>query len=339
MSLPPIDLRSDTVTRPSPGMRRAMAEAEVGDDVYGEDPTVNRLEAVAAERLGKEAALFVPSGTMANQIAIRCQTEPGDEVMVEAGAHPFHYEAGGTGLISGVLLRTLPGEGGVLDPALVAATFRDADVHAAPQTLVCVEDTSNRGGGTVWPLERLDAVAAAAHAHGAATHMDGARLFNAVVASGIDPARRAAGYDTVSFCLSKGLGAPVGSLLCGRRERVHKARRVRKSLGGGMRQAGFLAAAGLYALEHHVQRLGDDHARAAALAHGLGELGLVVAAPPTNMLYLELPEARSVVAALRERGVLCSAVDARRIRLVTHLDVDDAGIRRTVQAFAQVLGR
>lgn len=333
-----IDLRSDTVTRPSPAMRRAMAEAEVGDDVYGEDPTVNRLEAVAAERLGKEAALFVPSGTMANQIAIRCHTQPGDEVILEAGAHPFHYEAGAAAMISGVLLRLLPGVDGVLDPALVDAAFRGEDVHVAPQTLVCVEDTSNRGGGTPWPLAALDGVAAVAHARGAATHMDGARLWNAVVATGVGADRRAAGYDTVSFCLSKGLGAPVGSVLCGPAPVIARARRVRKALGGGMRQAGILAAAGLYALEHHVQRLAQDHARAAALAQGLVGLGLSLSPPPTNMIYVEVPDADAAVEGLRARGVLCNAVGPRRLRLVTHLDVDDAGVVAAIDAFRQVLG-
>lgn len=332
-----IDLRSDTVTRPTPAMRRAIASAEVGDDVYGEDPTVNRLEALAAERVGKERALFLPSGTMGNQVAIRCHTEPGDEVLVEDGAHPFHYEAGGAALISGVLLRRIAGTAGVIDPATLQAELRDEDVHHAPQRLVCVEDTSNRGGGTVWPLAHLDEVAAVAHRHGAATHMDGARLFNAVVASGIPAARRVRGYDTVTFCLSKGLGAPVGSLLCGPVEVIAKARRVRKALGGGMRQAGLLAAAGIHALEHHVDRLADDHARAAALARGLARRGLQVQPPQTNMVYVTFDDARSLVARLRHHGVLCGAVGADRIRLVLHLDIHDEDIDATLAAFDRAL--
>ncbi|RME21669.1 MAG: low-specificity L-threonine aldolase [Deltaproteobacteria bacterium] len=332
-----IDLRSDTVTRPTPAMRRAVASAEVGDDVYGEDPTVNRLEALAAERLGKERALFLPSGTMGNQVAIRCHTEPGDEVIVEDGAHPFHYEAGGAALISGVLLRRIAGTAGVIDPAALQAEFRDEDVHHAPQRLVCVEDTSNRGGGTVWPLAHLDEVAAVAHRHGAATHMDGARLFNAVVASGIPATRRVRGYDTVTFCLSKGLGAPVGSLLCGPAEVIAKARRVRKALGGGMRQAGLLAAAGIHALEHHVDRLADDHARAAALARGLARRGLEVQPPQTNMVYVTVDDARALVARLRDHGVLCGAVGADRIRLVLHLDIHDEDVDATLAAFDRAL--
>ncbi|MCK6502905.1 low-specificity L-threonine aldolase [Myxococcota bacterium] len=333
-----IDLRSDTVTRPTAAMRQAMFAAEVGDDVYGEDPTVNRLEAVAAERLGKEAALFLPSGTMANQVAIRCHTQPGDEVILEAGAHPFHYEAGAAAMISGVLLRLLPGVDGALDPAQVQAAFRGPDVHVAPQTLVCVEDTSNRGGGTPWSLAALDQVAAVAHAAGAATHMDGARLWNAVVATGVPADRRARGYDTVAFCLSKGLGAPVGSLLCGPAALIGRARRVRKALGGGMRQAGFLAAAGLYALDHHVERLALDHARAADLAAGLRGLGLAPSPAPTNMVYVEVEDAPATVEALRARGVLCNAVGPSRLRLVTHLDIDDEDVAAAVDAFRQVRG-
>lgn len=334
-----VDLRSDTVTRPSPAMRRAMADAEVGDDVYGEDPTVNRLEAVAAERLGKEAGLFLPSGTMGNQVAIRCQTQPGDEVIVEAGAHPFHYEAGGAALISGVMFRLVPGPSGVLQADQLRAQLRGGDVHYAPQSLICVEDTSNRGGGTVWPLPALDAVAQVAHDHGAAAHVDGARLFNAVVASGVPAARRVRDYDTVTFCLSKGLGAPVGSVLCGTRDLVAMARRVRKSLGGGMRQAGILAAAGLYALEHNVDRLADDHARAATLARGLRALGLDVQDPPSNMVYVGVDDAAAVRAGLAERGVRCNPVAADRLRLVLHLDVDDAGVHHALSAFREVLGR
>jgi threonine aldolase len=331
-----VDLRSDTVTRPTPAMRRAIADAVVGDDVLGDDPTVQRLEAMVAERLGKEAALFTPSGTMANQLAIRCHTRPGDEVLVEAGAHPFNYEAGGAAMISGVQIRTQVGERGMLDPAAVATAFHPDDPHYAPLTLVCVEDTANRGGGTVWPLDRLDAVSAAARSGGAATHLDGARFFNAVVASGVDPARRARGYDTISVCLSKGLGAPVGSLLAGPRDLIHLARRMRKALGGGMRQVGILAAAGVHAMEHHVDRLADDHRRARALAEGLRAAGYAAPAPETNMVYVRVPDGAGWVAGLAERGVRTLTVGPQELRLVTHLDVDDAGIARTLEAFREL---
>ena len=331
-----VDLRSDTVTRPTPTMRRAIADAVVGDDVLGDDPTVQRLEALVAERLGKEAALFTPSGTMANQLAIRCHTRPGDEILVEAGAHPFNYEAAGAAMISGVQTRTQSGERGMLDPRAVATAFHPDDPHYAPLTLVCVEDTANRGGGTVWPLDRLDAVSTAARSGGAATHLDGARFFNAVVASGIPAARRARGYDTISICLSKGLGAPIGSLLAGPKDLLHVARRMRKALGGGMRQVGILAAAGLHAMEHHVDRLADDHARAARLAEGLRSAGYEAATPETNMVYVQVPDGATWVAGLAERGVRALTVGPHELRLVTHLDVDDAGIARTLEAFRQL---
>lgn len=331
-----VDLRSDTVTRPTPAMRRAIADAVVGDDVLGDDPTVKRLEALVAERLGKEAALFTPSGTMANQLAIRCHTRPGDEILVEAGAHPYNYEAAGAAMISGVQIRTQPGDRGMLAPASVATAFHPDDPHYAPLTLVCVEDTANRGGGTVWPLDRLDAVSAAARSGGAATHLDGARFFNAVVASGIPAARRARGYDTVSVCLSKGLGAPVGSLLAGPKDLLHVARRMRKALGGGMRQVGILAAAGLHAMEHHVDRLSDDHVRAQRLAEGLRAAGYGAASPETNMVYVTVPDGNTWVAALDERGIRTLAVGPGELRLVTHLDIDDAGIARTLAAFREL---
>ena len=328
-----VDLRSDTVTRPTPGMRRAIADADVGDDVFGEDPQVNELEAVSAELSGKEAALFVPSGTMANQIAIRVHTRPGDEVLMEATAHPFNYEAGGAAVISGVQIRALPGRDGRLDPAAVAAAIRGPDVHFAPARLLCVEDTSNRGGGTVHALALLDELAATAHGRGLATHLDGARAMNAVIASGQPLARRAAGYDTVSFCFSKGLGAPAGSVLCGPRALLTDARRVRKMLGGGMRQAGLLAAGCAYALRHHVERLADDHRRARELSMGLLLAGYDVKLPETNLIYVTVADGPATVTALSARGVRCFATGPTSIRLVTHLDVDDDGVRHAVRAF------
>lgn len=331
-----VDLRSDTVTRPTPDMRRAIADADVGDDVFGEDPEVNALEAESAALAGKEAALFVPTGTMANQIAIRLHTRPGDEVLMEATAHPFNYEAGGAAVISGVQIKPIVGRDGRLDPDAVAAAVRPADVHFAPARLLCVEDTSNRGGGTVHPLELLDKLAQVAHTRGLATHLDGARALNAVVASGQPLARRAQGYDTLSFCFSKGLGAPAGSVLCGTRAAIGEARRVRKMLGGGMRQAGVLAAACRFALRHHVERLAEDHRRARELSMGLLMAGYDVKLPETNLIYVGVADAPGAVAALATSGVRVLATGPDRLRLVTHLDVDDAGVRHTIQAFERL---
>jgi threonine aldolase len=333
-----VDLRSDTVTRPSPAMRAAMAAAEVGDDVFGEDPEVNALEAEVAALLGKEAALFVPTGTMANQIAFSVHTRPGDEVVCEASAHPLHHEAGAPAWLSGVTVRGVPGERGLLPVDGAAACFRPDNVHFSPVRLICAEDTSNRGGGTVYPLDLLDALGELATARGVAAHLDGARLMNAVVASGVPAARRVRAFDTVSLCLSKGLGAPVGSLLAGPAALIHRGRRVRKAFGGGMRQAGVLAAAGRYALRHHVDRLADDHRRATALADGLRAIGLEVRPPATNMVYVEVPDAAAAVPALESRGLRCLAVSARELRLVLHLDVDDAGLMAALDAFRAVYG-
>jgi threonine aldolase len=328
-----VDLRSDTVTRPTAAMRKAMAEAEVGDDVFGDDPTVNRLQDMTAELLGKEAALFCPSGTMTNQIAIRLHTQPGDEILMEGGAHPYNFEAGAPAMLSGVLVRPVQGTHGILDPDDVAACFRPEDPHFAPLTMVCAEDTANRGGGTVYPLDVLDRLAEVTHARAAAAHMDGARLFNASVKSGVDIARRVRDYDTVSICLSKGLGAPVGSLLAGPRDLIRRGIRVRKAFGGGMRQAGIIAAAGVHALDHNIERLADDHARAEGLALGLRHLGFSVQDPATNMVYLDVPDAPAMVSSLGEAGVHCCALGPHAIRLVTHLDVDDEAISATLAAF------
>lgn len=329
-----VDLRSDTVTRPTPAMRARIAEAEVGDDVFGDDPSVNRLEALAARRLGKEAALFVPSGTMANQIALLLHTRPGDEVLMEDGTHPYQYEAAGAAAFAGAQIRPVVGAGGLLRVEDVAPFARGFDPHRAPARLLSVEDTANAAGGRVYPLEDLDALTSWAHDAGLATHLDGARLFNAAIASGVPADRRARGFDTVSICLSKGLGAPVGSLLLMPAARRDEALRHRKRLGGGMRQAGFLAAAGEHALEHHVERLAEDHARAATLAAGLVAAGFEVRPPETNMVYLTTPEAAAKAEALAEAGVLCCALGPETLRLVTHLDVGDADIDRALEAFA-----
>ena len=333
-----IDLRSDTVTRPTTEMLEAMMTAEVGDDVFGDDPSCNRIEALAAELSGKEAALFLPTGTMANQIAIRLWTQPGDEVLMEAGAHPFNYEASGAAVISGVQIRTLTAPGrGQLDPAQVWAALRVDDPHFAPATLLCVENTANRGGGSVYPQDVLDALVGGANDRGLRVHLDGARIFNAVVASGLPLARVCRGYDSISFCLSKGLGAPVGSLLCGPADEIHRGRRFRKFLGGGMRQAGFLAAAGIYALQNHTERLAEDHARARELWSGLRDLGFTSEEPETNMVYVtDLEDAVSGAARLAEAGVRVVWVSRSSIRLVTHLDVDDEDIGQTLRAFSEL---
>ncbi len=302
-------------------MRCAMAEAEVGDDVYGEDPTVRRLEELAARRLGKQAALFVPSGTMANQASLRVHTQPGDLVLAAEDAHVLLYESGAASALSGVQIRTL-GSRGLFDAAAVRAAITPPDAHDAPTTLLCVENTHNRAGGRVFPLDLLREVTSAARESGLRLHLDGARLFNAEVASGVTAATWAEPFHTVAFCLSKGLGAPVGSLVCADRETIRRVHRVRKQLGGGMRQAGILAAAGIFALEHHVERLAEDHSNARRLAAGLEKLGLVVDPPPeTNMVLFRVPDESGFLRETRARSVLVNPIDAGCFRAVTHLDV------------------
>ena len=340
----PIDLRSDTVTRPSGAMRQAMATAEVGDDVFGEDPTVNRLQERAAALLGKEAALFVPTGSMANQIAIKVHCAPGDEVVVGEGAHNYLYEAGAGGGIAGVQFAVV-GRGGTFTPADVEAVWKPEENHSyAPTRLVCVENTHNRGGGVVWPVRDVTDVAACARGHGLALHLDGARLLNAATALGVPAAELAAPFDTASLCFSKGLGAPVGSVIAGSRAHIARAHRFRKMLGGGMRQAGVLAAAALWALDHNVERLADDHANARLLGERLANVpGLSVNLERlvTNIvlcdLATKLPAAEAAVAALRAAGVLCLAVGPRRLRLVTHLDVRAADCMQAADIIATTL--
>ncbi|MEN3009789.1 MAG: low-specificity L-threonine aldolase [Candidatus Bipolaricaulaceae bacterium] len=340
-----IDLRSDTVTKPTPGMRRAMAEAEVGDDVYGEDPTVNRLQERAAELLGFEAALFVPSGTMGNQVAIAVHTRPGQEVILEAQSHIYNVEMATLARFSGVQPRPLPGQRGVLTADQVRAAIRPNLYYLAPTGLVCLENTHNAAGGTIFPLAVAREVLAVAHAHGIPVHLDGARIFNAAVALGRPVSELVRGFDSVMFCLSKGLGAPVGSVLCGSREFIEEARRVRKALGGGMRQAGILAAAGLYALTHHIDRLAEDHANARLLAEGLAQIPCLSVTPPeTNIVLVEIvrgPTAPELAERLKRRGVLVAPAGAgtepRKLRLVTHLDVSRQDILRTIDLFWEEL--
>ncbi len=338
-----IDLRSDTITQPTPAMREAMARAEVGDDVFGDDPTVARLEAHVSEFLGKEAAVFTPSGTMANQLALRAHTEPGDEILVDANAHIYYYESGAPAALAGVMCRCLPGVRGVFTAADVKAVLRPADQHFAPTKLVCIENTHNRGGGSVWPLQRIHEVAEVSRARGLRLHLDGARLWNAAVATGIPERDYAAHFDSVSVCFSKGLGAPIGSALCGTREFIQRARRFRKMYGGGMRQAGILAAGALHALEHHRARLAEDHANARALAEGLSRLpgiDLDPASVQTNIVLMHVTKlpAATLVGALDQAGVRVLATGPDAIRAVTNLMVSSQQIDAALEIFERILG-
>lgn len=336
-----IDLRSDTLTRPSPAMREAMARAEVGDDVYGEDPTVIALEERVADLLGKEIAVFVPSGTMANQIAIGAHAGPGEEVICEAASHVVAYEGGGMAALWGVQPRPLAGERGILRAAAIeAAIQREGDHHLPRTALISVENTHNRGGGSVWPLETLEEVYALAARFELPVHLDGARLWNAAVATKTSPARLASGATTVSVCLSKGLGAPVGSLVAGPSELGPNFRRLRKRLGGGMRQAGVLAAAGLFAIEHHLPEIEEDHRKAALLHEALtGVAGIQVEAVETNLLFarLERMTAESFAQKLRDQGIAIGVVGPGRVRLVTHRDVSQEDCLRAGEAMRKVL--
>ena len=331
----PIDLRSDTVTRPSDGMRAAMYEAEVGDDVYGEDPTVNRLQERVANRLGTEAALIVPSGTMANQICLRVLTDPGDEVILERGSHVFNYETGAAGLLSGVQLHPLPGDRGRLSPPQVEAAVRpEADVSPRSRVL-SIENTANKAGGVVYSLDRIQALAAVAQDHDLAVHLDGARLWNAAAALGLPEETLVAPADITWVALSKGLGAPVGSVVAGPAPLLQEARRARKQFGGGMRQAGILAAAGLYALDHHRPELAHDHEKAQRLAGGIAEcppFSIDPDAVDTNIVMFEVSEntADEVVAHLREQGVLLTVFGPSTIRATTHRDVSMAAIEEAL---------
>ncbi|EPU0257704.1 TPA: low-specificity L-threonine aldolase [Pseudomonas aeruginosa] len=329
--MPVIDLRSDTVTQPTAGMREAMAAAELGDDVYGEDPTVNRLEAELAARLGFAAALFVPTGTMSNLLGLMAHCERGDEYIVGQQAHTYKYEGGGAAVLGSIQPQPIDGEAdGSLHLDKVAAAIKADDFHFARTRLLALENTMQ---GKALPLDYLAAARAFTRARGLALHLDGARLYNAAVKLGVDASEITRHFDSVSVCLSKGLGAPVGSVLCGSVELIGKARRWRKMVGGGMRQAGLLAAAGLYALDHQVARLADDHANAARLGDGLRELGYAVEPVQTNMVYVDVGE-RAVALRdfLAERGVRISA--AARLRLVTHLDVSAESIGQVLDAFA-----
>jgi threonine aldolase len=324
-------------------MRKAMAGAEVGDDVFGEDPTVNRLQERAAELSGKESSLFVPSGIMANQLALRLLTHPGDEVIIEAQAHIFHYEAGAGGALSGIQFYCLPGVRGILEAEQVADAIRTDETYLPPTRLICLENTHNRGGGTIYSIEKIKTVAKVARGRGVAMHLDGARIFNASVASGIAAAEYARSFDTVSFCLSKGLGAPVGSMICTARDRIPLLRRLRRMFGGGMRQAGILAAAGLYALEHNIERLAEDHAHAKNLATALAGLPGISINPDhveTNIVIFDIAKTRHsperAVEALKKEGVLVVPFGKTLLRAVTHLDVSAKDIEKAIGVFRAI---
>jgi threonine aldolase len=339
MSMPPVDLRSDTVTRPTPAMRAAMANASVGDDVYGEDPTVKELEAYVADLVGTEAALFVPTGTMANQIALRSHTRPGDEIIISKEAHCWRHESGALAAIAGVQTQILPGF--TFTAAEVRAAFKPDEPYVAPTRVVAVENTHNMGGGTCWELAALREVTEAAHALGMATHLDGARLWNAAVATKHSERELAAGFDSISVCLSKGLGAPVGSVVCGARDFIRRCFRFRKMHGGGMRQAGILAAGGLHAVREHRTRLADDHANARLLAEALAgakNLTVDLARVHTNIVMIDLARgtANAVIAVAHEDGILLGSAGPQRIRAVTHLDVDTAGVQRAARVIADI---
>jgi threonine aldolase len=339
-----IDLSSDTVTRPTREMRRFMCEAEVGDEQKHEDPTVNLLQEMVADLLGKEAALFLPSGTMCNEIAIRVHCRPGDEMLAHQTAHPIHFETGGPAALAGVNVRALDGPRGQYDAATLEAGIRPDFRHHPRSRLAWVEQTSNLGGGAIWPLARVREVAAVARRHRLALHLDGARLMNAVVASGVAARDWAAPFDSAWIDFTKGLGAPVGAALAGSRDFVREAWRLKQQMGGAMRQAGIIAAGGVWALRHHVARLAEDHANARRLAEGLAVLPGVKLDPTTvetNLVFFDVTgalDAEAVVAGLLARGVRMGALGPRTIRAVTHLDVSAAQVERALEAARAVLG-
>lgn len=335
-----IDLRSDTVTRPTPSMRQAMAEASLGDDVHGEDPTVQALQERTAQILGKEAALFVPSGTMANQIAIGALTQPGDELLCSTNSHIYNWEGGAIARLWGVTARTLEGDGGLLRLGDLEGLIQPSDSHYTRTRLVCLENTHNRGGGRITPLEEVAAIATWARDQGLAMHLDGARLWNAAVASGVPASEWAQHFDTVAVCFSKSLGAPVGSALAGSTEMIQEAHRLRKVLGGGMRQAGIIAAGALFALENHIDRLAEDHKHAQILAEAVEStkgLSLESGTVETNLVWIRvdpsLGTAADVAGRLRAAGVLVGALGSQTIRACTHLDVS----REQVEAAARAI--
>jgi threonine aldolase len=342
MNFPVIDMRSDTATKPTLGMRRAMAEAEVGDDMSGEDPTVNRLEALMAELLGKEAAVFACSGTQSNQMGVRTHCLPGDELLIESTGHIANFEQGAPAALSGVTCRLISGEHGMLDVADLEGKIRADNQHLCVTRLLCLENTTNVGGGRAYPLDQIERVCQWAHHHGLMVHLDGARLFNAVVAGGISAAETCSEIDTISVCFSKGLGCPMGSVLVGSKAQIAKARRVRKLFGGALRQTGIVAAAALYAMEHHVERLQVDHDNAKAFAEAIHAIDGITVEPSeieTNLVFFnvdpELGKAAQLSAQLKQRGIRINATGPQRLRACTHLDVDREMVLRAADAIAE----
>jgi threonine aldolase len=338
-----MDFRSDTVTMPTPDMRHAMATAPLGDDVFGDDPMVNRLQEMAAERMGKEAALFVTSGTMGNLVGVAVNVRAGEELIADADSHVFHYETAGAAVVAGVQIRPVPTAAGVMSPEQITAVVRPRDdPHQPISAAVTFEDTHNRHGGVVWPLDALRAASKAAHAHGLRVHLDGARIFNAAVAQGVDVADIAACADTVTFCLSKGLACPAGSVFCGPREAVDEARRWRKRLGGGMRQAGVLAACGVIALDHMVDRLAEDHSNARTLAEGLAEMSGAscdLSRVQTNLVYFDLDSmsGEEFRAGCAKRGLLSDWTGPKRMRFVTHYGIGADDVQSALKICEEVL--
>lgn len=342
-----IDLRSDTVTRPTSGMRAAMAEAPVGDDVFGDDPSVNRLEERVADMLGKESAIFVPSGTMSNQIALNIHMQPGDEVLCDLNCHIYNYEAGGPAILSGVTCRTIDGDFGILDLSQLEDKIRNPDdVHLVKTRMVALENTHNRGGGRIYPIEKIEAISQWAWKHGLIMHLDGARLWNAIVATRIAAKEWSRHFDTVSVCFSKGLGAPVGSALAGPKSLITKARRTRKLFGGGMRQAGIIAAGCLYAIENHIDRLADDHRNAQILAQAIADTPGLTLEPPeveTNLIWFrvakDLGTAKEIGARLKQAGILVHVAGPQKIRACTHLDISRADAERAAETLRKVIAK
>ena len=336
-----IDFRSDTVTRPTPGMLEAMMKAPVGDDVFGEDPSINQLEALSASLFGMEAAIFCPSGTMTNQIAIKCHTQPGDEVICERLSHIYQYEGGGIAFNSGASVRLIDGDRGRITADQVRESINPDDVHKPVSTLVSLENTANRGGGSCYQFSDIKAIKEVCLQNNLKLHLDGARLFNALVAKNETPKQYGEVFDSISICLSKGLGTPVGSVLIGTKALVRKARRIRKIFGGGMRQAGFMAAAGIYALENHIKRLADDHLHARQIVAALQEKDFVGEILPveTNIIIFEVKgrfTASELANLFKEQGISVIAISPRQIRIVVHLDIHPNDVMRTIEVIRGV---
>jgi threonine aldolase len=334
-----IDFRSDTVTKPSPAMLQAMMQAPVGDDVFGEDPSINELERKSADMFGMEAGLYCPSGTMTNQIAIKLHTQPGDEVICDFSAHVYQYEGGGIAFNSGASVRLLHGDRGRITAEQVQEAINADDVHKARTSLVCLENTSNRGGGSCYELNSIRQIRTVCDQHGLILHLDGARLFNALVAKKEDPTEYGRLFHSISICLSKSLGCPVGSVLLGSHDMIRKARRIRKVLGGGMRQAGFMAAAGVYALQHNISRLAEDHRHAQQIAAALTNKGYEVMPVETNIIIFHVPApgtAKELVACLKEHNILGYAITPQSVRLVLHLDITPEMVEKTISVIHQL---